>query len=483
MHRTPSSAASSSRDHGADTTTGTETSPAAAHPGSSPTPGGPSVLVVGAGLAGAQTVAALRSLGAEGRITVLGAEGVAPYDRPPLSKELFTRTSPAWLVDETGVDLGALADETVLDDPAVSLVSGAGGGPSVVTTASGRRLVADVVVLACGSEPVRPVGWETAQTLHTAADADVLRTSLTPGRRLVCVGAGWIGAEVAGAAASQGVEVTVVEAAPVALHRQLGAQVGALLTGWYETAGVTLVTGVTVTAVGPEGVHVDHGTHREMLGADVVLAAVGARPATGWLSGSVPQGPRGDVQTDAHGRVLASAEPTPGAGTGRSPSPEQPAVWAVGDCATRADDLWGQVHGGHWSAALLDPGTVARSILGLETPQVPAPYVFSTQLGHDLALYGLPDPTADRVVLRGDPSTPGSGWVACYVSDAGPVTGILVVDSPRDVAAARRLMAGGPALLDLDRVADLGVPLKATAAATAAGAAAAAPATSAASPA
>lgn len=433
---------------------------------------------------------------------MLGAEGVAPYDRPPLSKELFTRTSPAWLVDETGVDLGALADETVLDDPAVSLVPGADGGPSVVTTASGRRLVADVVVLACGSEPVRPAGWETAQTLHTAADAEVLRASLTPGRRLVCVGAGWIGAEVAGAAASQGVEVTVVEAAPVALHRQLGAQVGALLTGWYEKAGVTLVTGVTVTAVGPEGVHVDHGTHREMLGADVVLAAVGARPATGWLVGTVPTGPRGDVQTDVHGRVLAAAETTSAHGTragagagsgadagtgsatasgsvvgtgtgtgsgsdvgssGVSPGPVQPAVWAVGDCATRADDVWGQVHGGHWSAALLDPGTVARSVLGLETPPVPAPYVFSTQLGHDLALFGLPDPTVDRVVLRGEPTTPGSGWVACYVSDAGAVTGILVVDSPRDVAAARRLMARGPALLDLDRVVDPGVPLKATA--------------------
>ena len=457
MHRTPSPAALSSVDH-------PESGPA--EPSAEPLDEAPalrnqSVLVVGAGLAGAQTVAALRSHGATGRITVLGSEGLAPYDRPPLSKELFTRTSPAWLVDETGVDLGALADETVLDDPAVSLTPGPHGGPSVVTTASGRTVVADVVVVACGSGPIRPAGWDSALTLHTAADAEALRASLTPGRRLVCVGAGWIGAEVAGAAAAQGVEVTVVEAAPVALHRQLGAEVGTLLTGWYAKAGVTLVTGVTVTSVGSEGVHVDHGTHREMIGADVVLAAVGARSATGWVLGSVPTGPRGHVQTDVSGRVLA------GSALGESSSPEaddQPAVWAVGDCATRADDVWGQVHGGHWSAALLDPGTVARSVLGLDTPPVPAPYVFSTQLGHDLALFGLPDPTADSVVLRGDPSTPGSGWVACYVCDAGTVTGILVVDSPRDVAAARRLMAHGPALLDLDRVADPAVPLKRAAA-------------------
>jgi 3-phenylpropionate/trans-cinnamate dioxygenase ferredoxin reductase subunit len=421
------------------------------------------VVVVGAGLAGAQTVAALRAAGARGRITVLGAEGVAPYDRPPLSKELFTRTSPAWLADETGVDLDVLADETVLDDPVVSLAAGSDGGPSIVTTASGRAVLADVVVLACGAEPVRPAGWEAARTLHTAADADVLRGELTPGRRLVCVGAGWIGAELAGAAAAVGVEVTVVEAAAVPLHRQLGSEVGALLRGWYAAAGVTLVTGVTVTSVGPEGVHVDHGTHREMLGADVVVAAVGARPATSWLAGAVPRGPRGEVLTDDHGRVLSPAgtqvppgtQAPPGAD---APSGAQPAVWAVGDCATRTDDAWGHVHGGHWSAALLDPGTVARSVLGLDVVPVPAPYVFSKQLGHDLALFGLPDPVADRVVLRGDPAA--GGWVACYVSESGLVTGMLVVDSPRDVAAARRLMAHGPAALDLGLVADLAVPLR-----------------------
>lgn len=427
------------------------------------------MVVVGAGLAGAQTVAALRAAGAQGRITVLGAEGVAPYDRPPLSKELFTRTSPAWLADETGVDLDVLADETVLDDPVVSLEAGSDGGPSIVTTASGRAVGADVVVLACGAEPVRPAGWEAARTLHTAADAEVLRGELTPGRRLVCVGAGWIGAELAGAAAAVGVEVTVVEAAAVPLHRQLGSEVGALLRGWYAAAGVTLVTGVTVTSVGPEGVHLDHGTHREMLGADVVVAAVGARPATSWLAGAVPRGPRGEVLTDDHGRVLSPVGPQVPAGTqvppgtqappgADAPSGAQPAVWAVGDCATRTDDVWGHVHGGHWSAALLDPATVARSVLGLDVVPVPAPYVFSKQLGHDLALFGLPDPVADRVVLRGDPAA--GGWVACYVSESGLVTGMLVVDSPRDVAAARRLMAHGPAALDLGLVADLAVPLR-----------------------
>lgn len=420
-------------------------------PTTSPLPRPRSVVIVGAGLAGAQTAAALRTHGFTGHVTVLGAEGLAPYDRPPLSKELFSRTSPAWLADELGVDLSTLADEVVLDDAVTSLDPAPAGGPTVLTT-SGRRITADVVVLACGSVPVRPAGWETAVTLHTAADADHLRTALTSGAHLVCIGAGWIGAEVAGAAAGAGCEVTVVEAASVPLHRQLGPAVGAHLAGWYAAAGVTLLTGTPVV-----GVSASPGAGRtaqvllgapdgRALPADVVLAAVGARPATDWLAGAVPRDARGAILVDSRGRV-----------------PEQPAVFAVGDCATRTDPVWEQVPGGHWSAALLDPDAVAREILGLEPGPGHAPYVFSTQLGHDLALFGLPDPAADDVVLRGDPDgTAARGWAALYVSGAGLVTGIFVVDSPKDVAAARKIMAGGPVKLDLARAADPQVPLRTT---------------------
>ena len=413
-----------------------------------------SVLVVGAGLAGTQTAAALRAHGFTGHLTVLGAEGLAPYDRPPLSKELFTRTSPAWLADELGADLAALADELVLDDAATHLELGDDGARAghAVRTASGRRVSADVVVLACGSEPVRPAGWDAAVTLHSAADADHLRRRLVPGAHLVCIGAGWIGAEVAGAAVGAGCEVTVIEAASVPLHRQLGPAVGARLSSWYAAAGVTLLAGTPVVGVSgdtstatPLEVRLGAPDGRA-LPADVVLAAVGARPATDWVARTLPRDARGAILTGARGRV-----------------PEQTGVFAVGDCATRADPVWDQVPGGHWSAALLDPDAVAREILGLEPPAGHAPYVFSTQLGHDLALFGLPDPATDDVVLRGDPDDPTSGgWAALYVSGTGLVTGIFVVDSPKDVAAARRLMAGGPVKLDLARAADPQVPLRTT---------------------
>jgi NADPH-dependent 2,4-dienoyl-CoA reductase/sulfur reductase-like enzyme len=408
-------------------------------PGPPPSSAPASVLVVGAGLAGAQTVAALRKHGFAGRLTVLGDEGLLPYDRPPLSKELFSRPEPAWISDELGVDLDASADEVVLDDAAVSLA--VGEHETTVTTARGRQLTAETVVLACGAQPVRPMGWEHALSLHSAADAAVLRERLRPGTRLVCVGAGWIGAEVAGAAVEAGCRVSVVEAAPVPLHRQLGEHVGSLVAPWYAAAGVELVASSAVTGVAPDGVRVqtDGGTER-LVPADVVLAAVGARPATDWLRGAVPMDVRGSVRTDASGRVHAAPA----------------AVYAVGDCATREDPVWEHVPGGHWSAALLDPDRVARAVLGLVTEDVtaPAPYVFSRQLGHDIALFGLPDPVVDRVVVRGDPSVAGAPWCALYVAPHGAVTGILVVDSPREVGAARRLMAHGPVALDLDRAVD-----------------------------
>ncbi|MCR6690694.1 FAD-dependent oxidoreductase [Cellulomonas sp.] len=183
-----------------------------------------SVLVVGAGLAATQVVSALRDTGFGGRVVVLGAEGVPPYDRPPLSKHLLDRTTPAWLADEVGTDLLTQADEVHLASPARGLQVD-DDGATVLTEHGAHR--ADVVVVATGAHAVRPAAWRAARTLHTAQDADALRAALRPGDRLAVVGAGWIGAEVAGVAARAGVDVTVVEAGPAPLAGALGASVGA----------------------------------------------------------------------------------------------------------------------------------------------------------------------------------------------------------------------------------------------------------------
>lgn len=384
-----------------------------------------SVVVVGAGLAGAAAVTALRSEGFDGRVTVLGAEGVPPYDRPPLSKELLSRLEPVWLAEDLGLTLPA--DDVRLAEPATGLRETADG--VVVTTASGE-VAADAAVLATGAHAVLPPALAGARVLHTAADAADLRPRLGPGVRLAIVGAGWVGAEVATVAAAAGAEVTVVEAGPAPLATALGAVVGSLTVPWYAAAGVRLVTGVPVAAAGPDGLRLATG---EEIGADVTLAAVGASPSSAWLAGVLPLAPDGSVEVDGAYRV-----------------PGHPRLVAVGDLARRRSPRHGLVPGGHWDGALRGPTAAVRALLGLpaDGPEHDlAPYVFSDQLGHDLGLLGRPGPD-DDVVLRGDPTGPfGVAWLRPGTDE---VTALLAVDRPRDVSAARKLFTG-PALPRADR--------------------------------
>ncbi len=416
-----------------------------------------SIVVIGAGLAGAQTVAALRTHGYDGRISLLGAEGRPPYDRPPLSKELLTRPEPAWLSEELGVDVAVLADDVRLAARAVRLevhdddvvVSTAG------THGTAGTLRADAVVLACGSRPVRPPSWSDALVLHSAADAAALRERLTTARRLVVIGAGWIGAEVAGVVVAGGTAVTVVEAAPAPLAAQLGANVGALTARWYGDAGVDLLTGTSVAAVDRLGVTLADGVR---VPADVILAAVGAVPATDWLRGALPLTPRGAVPVDPSG-LLDSARVVDGPLlTARAAS----RVWAVGDCADRRTDRFGAVAGAHWTGALQHPEAIACAITGQPVPPESAPYVFSDQLGHHLTLTGIPEPGTE-VVHRGTPGSP-AGWTTLWLrpsAASGAQTGgrtsrqagsqaseqggrelvaVLTVDRPRDVGPSRRML-------------------------------------------
>ncbi len=402
-----------------------------------------SLVVVGAGLAGSQAVAQARALGWDGYLTVLGAEGLAPYDRPPLSKQLFTRTSPAWLRDELGIDLAA-ADDVRLAEPATGLAVHEDG----VRVRTARGVIdADAAVLATGSQPVLPSRWR-ARTLRTAPDAAALRAAVGPGCQLVVLGAGWIGAEVAGVAAAAGAEVTVVEAGPSPLVGAIGADVGARTRPWYPAAGVRLLTGVAAAAVDEPGrrVRLADGS---VLEADVVLAAVGSRPDSAWLALSLPVRPDGSVVVDERWQV-------PGA-HGR--------LAAVGDLARRPSPRHGWVGGGHWDAALRGPGLAVRTLLlgaeaGPPAPtDDPVPYVFSTQLGHDLGLLGSPGAT-DRVVLR----TGATGWTALWFrSGTSTLTAVLGVDMPHDVAAARKMFGGRELpLVDRTSAADGSVPLRST---------------------
>src|SRR5215469_5810165 len=174
------------------------------------------VVIVGAGLAGLRTAEELRARGYAGALTLIGAETRPPYDRPPLSKKVLTGE-----LDDTGLrpDLDSLGIDLRLAETAVQL------GPGVLRT-DVAEYSWDALVAATGAVPVRLPGDGEQRVLRTADDALALRGRLTPGTRLAVVGAGWIGAELATAAAGRGCQVTVVEAATAPLAAAIGAEIG-----------------------------------------------------------------------------------------------------------------------------------------------------------------------------------------------------------------------------------------------------------------
>lgn len=387
-------------------------------------------MVVGAGLAGVRAAAELRAQGHEGRLTLVAAEDADPYDRPPLSKQVLLGETdavplePEWL-DRVEVRLG---------------VTAAAVRPGTVGTSSGD-LEWDGLVLATGAVPRRLAGSDGgAHVLRTVADAHRLRSALVPGARVVIVGAGWIGAEVATVAAKRGCAVTVLEAGTAPLVPALGPAVGARTAAWYAEAGVTLRTGAAVHTVDSRGVGLA-GEGR--VDADVVLEAVGVRPQLDWLAGS-------GIELDAAsgGILVDEACRTTLAG-----------AVAIGDCAARwsprADR---RVRVEHWDDALRAPAVAAGTLLGTPGVYDPVPYVWSEQFGRYVQWVGWR--TSDRPTLwRGDPETP-TGWAAAWLDDEGRLSGFLGVDRQRDVSQARRVIeAGRP--VDPARLADLGVQVRA----------------------
>ena len=226
------------------------------------------IVVVGGGLAGLRTVEELRALGHQGPITLIGAEHRPPYDRPPLSKQLMMGA-----VDDTSLraELDSLGAEIRLGERAERL------GDGVVRTDRAEYQF-DRLAIATGARPIALPGPGRQRFLRTIDDALALRETLLPGARLVIIGAGWIGAELATAAAARGCGVTVVEAASAPLAGAVGTEVGARTAGWYAEAGVELLTGQAVESVQYGGLALAGGG---WLAADEVITAVGVRPDVG----------------------------------------------------------------------------------------------------------------------------------------------------------------------------------------------------------
>jgi 3-phenylpropionate/trans-cinnamate dioxygenase ferredoxin reductase subunit len=384
------------------------------------------VVVVGAGLAGVRSIEALRAHGFQGRITLVGEERHRPYDRPPLSKAVLLGEADSTVVDS---DLDALNVETCLGTAAKGLRDG------VLETTEGE-LEYDGLVIATGAAPIRLRGEGHQHVLRTIDDALALRRLLVPGARVAVIGAGWIGAEVATAAARAGCAVTVVEAGETPLVAALGPGVGGHTIPWYARAGVELRLGAMVGTVDPDGLTLMSGARVE---ADVVVTGVGVRPAVEWLKGSAVRLDDG-VVVDEHLRTSL------------------PNAVAVGDCANWWSRRFGtRLRVEHWDTALQAPDCAAATLLGEEAVYDPVPYFWSEQFGHMVQFAGH-HTGAERTLLRGDPRQEGN-WAVCWLTGEDRLAAVLTVDRPRDVVQGRRIVEGGQQL-DVARLADPAVPLR-----------------------
>lgn len=397
------------------------------------------VAVVGGGVAGVSTVAALRRLGHTGRLVLVDA-GAVLHDRPPLSKAYLAGTAtegelglyPAEWFTEHDVEVRQGVRAVALDP------TGAGVGLSDGTTVD-----ADAVVLAQGASAHRPpfAGVELATVLRTLDDARALRDRLRPGARLVVVGAGLVGAEVTATAVSLEVTVTLVDPDPLPLAAVVGPEVAGLLHADHAQHGVSVLrdTVTAVTAVSEDAggllVRLAGGA---LLPADAVLVATGMVPVDDLARSS------GLLLADGGGVVVDDRQRT-----------SAPAVLAVGDGTRRRHDGVVAAPGGHWDAARLDGETAAAVLLGLEVPDRGAPWFWTDRYDRHVEVVG--DPTAGtRTVVRG---TPGQGPAAFLGWRDGRLTGAVSIDDPRTARAARRLVDRQVAV-DPDVLADPAVDLR-----------------------
>ncbi|WP_330255761.1 FAD-dependent oxidoreductase [Nocardia sp. NBC_00565] len=381
------------------------------------------VLVVGASASGLSTVEALRRKKYAGTITVLGDEPHAPYDRPPLSKQVL---SGAWEPEKatlrTQETLVALDAEFVLGDPAIALAA----ATRTVRTESGRELRADAIVIATGVRARRWPGQADLAGVHVLRaldDALALRADLLRCSRLVVVGEGVLGAEIAATARTLGLDVTMTGPQPAPMALQVGALVSNQLAQLHTERGVRLRLGTGVrNLVGADGrvTGVELGTG-EVLPADVVVVAIGAIPATGWLEGSGLLLDNG-VVCDSRCRAAEG-------------------IYAVGDVARwQHEHFGGLIRLENRTNATEQSAAVAAVLLGEDQPYAPVPYFWTDQFGAKLMVHGVIRTDAEVDIVEGDVAD--RRFVARYRSD-GVVTGVLGWNMPKQVRLHRQQVVDG----------------------------------------
>lgn len=373
------------------------------------------ILVAGAGLAGLRTAEALRRHGWEGKVTIVGDEAHLPYTRPPLSKKLLADGG-----DHASVELRRRDVEYETEWRLGRAVTSTDLSRKVALLDDGTELAYDGLVVATGVRARRlpaAVGGP-ATVLRTLDDAVALSTRLAPGTRVVVIGAGFIGCEVAATALARGCTVDVVAIDEVPMQVPLGVTVGAELRRRHAEAGVEFHLRVGVSAIDPEGVVLDDGTR---LDADVVVQAIGSQPNIEWLLGNDLNLTDG-VECDAFLR--------PGGALG---------VVAVGDVArfpnTGYDDVPRRIE--HWQIAVDTAMYAARVLLadlagtGWTEPFATIPAFWSDQGSLSLRAIGQPGLGDEIEILEGDLA----GEAAIGYQRDGRLVGVVLLGMPKRMGA------------------------------------------------
>ncbi|WP_448388365.1 NAD(P)/FAD-dependent oxidoreductase [Microbacterium aurum] len=381
------------------------------------------VVVVGASLAGLRAVEAARRAGFEGRITLIGDEPHLPYDRPPLSKDFLDGVE--------GVGDPMLTSEQNLAELGVTVRLGAAAERLDVAgrtvTVGGEKISYDALLLATGSVPRALPGVEDIAGVHMLRgldDARGLRSAFDDASRVVVVGAGFIGSEIASAARKRGREVTVIEALPTPLVRAVGsASAGAALSALHERNGTTLLCGTGVDGLETVDGHVTavRLADGRRIPADAVVVGIGVTPATGWLADSGLEIDDGIV-VDEHLRAA-------------------PGVWAAGDVARwMSPDFASLMRLEHWTNAAEMGAHAMTNILdeSASKPYRHIPYFWSDWYGHRIQFAGIP--IGEPVVVTG--SWDSDEFAALY-REGDRFMGVLTLNRRADIMKYRALIGRG----------------------------------------
>jgi 3-phenylpropionate/trans-cinnamate dioxygenase ferredoxin reductase subunit len=325
------------------------------------------IVIIGGGMAGARACVNLRAQGYAGGIVLLAEENHPPYDRPPLSKSSITQTAepaPVRLMDE------AIARELEVDLRQGVAAIALDPAAKTVRLADGSAVAYDKLLIATGARPRKLAvpGGDHALTLRSHEDSLELRRRFQPGKSIVIIGGGFIGLELASSAVGKGCRVTVVEARPRILMRGVPEALARIVHERHVQAGVTMLTGVGLSHLGENGVHLADG---RVLGADSIIAGVGAVPETKLAAEAGLEIDNG-IACDRHMRT------------------SDPDIHAAGDCASFIHaKLGSRIRLEAWRSAQDQAATAAETMLGGTAEHAAIPWFWSDQYELGLQMTGF----------------------------------------------------------------------------------------------